>query len=46
MKKEYMEPELEKLTIVTSLMSNVRLSIGEDEAHIGSDEDENENIGG
>lgn len=46
MKKEYFEPEFDKLTIITSLMSNIDLSTGEDDKHIGYDGDENENIGG
>ena len=46
MKKDYMEPEFEKLIIVTKLMSDVVLSDGEYDTHIGNDDDENENIGG
>lgn len=45
MKKDYMEPEFEKLIIVTKLMSDVVLSDGEYDTHIGNDDDENENIG-
>ena len=46
MKKDYMEPEFEKLIIVTKLMSDVVLSDGEYDTHIGIDDDDNENIGG
>lgn len=44
MKKDYMEPEFEKLIIVTKLMSDIVLSDGEYDKHIGTDDDE-ENIG-
>ena len=45
MKKDYMEPEFEKLIIVTQLMSGIVLSVGEYDTHIGNDDDENVNIG-
>lgn len=45
MKKDYMEPEFEKLIIVTQLMSGIVLSVGEYDKHIGTDDDDDENIG-
>lgn len=46
MKNKYLEPELEKITIITSIMENIDLSKPEDEAHIGHDDDTSDDIGG
>ena len=43
MKKKYLEPELEKLVIVTQLMGdNVVLSDPEYSSHTGTDDDDSE----
>lgn len=46
MKKKYIEPELDRIWITATLMTNIDLSKPEVGNDIGNDDNENENIGG